>query len=145
MQDANTRSSEDSQQVMRDEHNGYMSDEELAVLTSDIEGKGLYDAPAGLKSEIMWNADRIIARRAAYKKRSLLSYSIKIAVGTAAAVFLLAVIPVGGNSGMWTDQTRFEESIIRQNDKKNEMTEKISNEFKQHDLHFSFSNIRKER
>jgi hypothetical protein len=106
---------------------GYLSDEELAELISKVESEGLRKAPRGLKEEVMLVSDEIRAKREERKKHELLSFSIKIAVGTAAAVFLLMVIPAGNGTAMWTDPTRFETTIENQNKRTKDVTEKIEN------------------
>ena len=114
------------QNKMKDD--GYLSDEELAELISKVESEGLRKAPHGLKEEVLLVTDDIRSKRTAQKKRELLSFSIKIAIGTAAAVFLLIAIPAENGTSMWTDPTRVETTIEKQNEKTHEYTEKISSE-----------------
>lgn len=83
--------------------NGYPTDEELNSLIEELEKEELY-APAHLKEEILQRVEKesrpVDTGRKSGKPVSLVVYSLKIAIGMAAAVMLVFLLPVRNGSNI---------------------------------------------
>lgn len=137
--------------------NRYPTDEELNRFIEELEQQKLY-APGHLKDEILMKAAK--QKRKGEKESepaSFLMYTLKMAVGMAAAVFLVFAIPSDGIMNLprdgidlngWEtskepevwgeDKISLDEKIISHMDQKREETDrlfdKISNLFQRNDL-----------
>lgn len=96
--------------------NGYPTDEELNSLIEELEKEELY-APAHLKEEILQRVVKESRLADAGRKRgkpvSLAVYSLKIAIGMAAAVMLVFLLPVSGGSNIsWAEEMQAQEELF---------------------------------
>ena len=95
--------------------NGYLTDEELNSLMEELEKQELY-APAHLKREILEKVKKESRQADAGRKSgqpiSLAVYTLKIAIGMAAAIMLVFFLPVrnGSNISRAEEMQRQEES-----------------------------------
>lgn len=83
--------------------NGYLTDEELNSLMEELEKQELY-APAHLKREILEKVKKESRQADAGRKSgqpiSLAVYTLKIAIGMAAAIMLVFFLPVRNGSNI---------------------------------------------
>lgn len=83
--------------------NRYPTDDELNSLIDELEKQELY-TPGHLKEEILSAAEKQVRREEAGRKSSqpvsFLMYTVKMAVGMAAAVLLIFMIPFGNGSNI---------------------------------------------
>lgn len=83
--------------------NGYPTDEELNSLIEELEKEELY-APAHLKEEILQRVEKESRQADAGRKSgqsvSLAVYTLKIAIGMAAAILLVFLMPVRDGSNI---------------------------------------------
>ena len=74
--------------------NGYLSDEELMQLIADVEEHEMIQAPFYLKHEILQRVrQESVVRSAHSAKIQFLTFSLKVALATAAAVAVLLLAP----------------------------------------------------
>lgn len=76
---------------------GYPTDEELSRLIEELERQPLY-APAYLKESVLCKLQEREKKRESSEKVSFFLYSIKMAVGMAAAIVFLFAIPANDGS-----------------------------------------------
>ena len=93
--------------------NGYLTDEELNSLMEELEKQELY-APAHLKREILEKVKKESRQADAGRKSgqpiSLAVYTLKIAIGMAAAIMLVFFLPVRNGSNIsWAEEMQRQE------------------------------------
>lgn len=138
--------------------NNYPTDEELNRMIEELERGQLY-APRHLKEDILMKARKTEKRKSKNGQPvSFRVYTLKMAVGMAAAVLLVFMIPAGSGSGLvgtgilhgrWealeerslsekTDRVSLDERITSHMDEKREeagrLFEKVGNIFRREDL-----------
>ena len=119
--------------------NGYPTDEELSSLIEALEKEELY-VPAHLKGEILQRVKKESRPADAGRKRgqpvSLGIYTLKIAIGMAAAIMLVFFLPARNGSNIsWAEEMQRQEEAYepreRLSDKLREKRQNIENTVEQ--------------
>lgn len=87
------------------------SDEELARMIHEVEGRALIHAPVHLKENVFSQID---AQRQRKKRRQLFSYRAKVLVGMAAALAVLFLVPADGERMADAPQAGILGSLLRE-------------------------------
>lgn len=113
--------------------NDYPTEEELNRMIEELEREQLY-APKHLKEDILFKARKIEKRRNKnVQPVSFRMYTLKMAVGMAAAVLLVFMIPAGSGSSVSLDE-RITSHMDEKREEAGRLFEKVGNIFRREDL-----------
>lgn len=94
-----------------------MSDEQIARLIAEVEGKEMLPAPVHLKENVL---DRVRRQKRVEREKKLFSYRVQVLVTIAAALTVLLLIPSGKQQTVVQEKTLEQMAQIRQENREND-------------------------
>ncbi len=94
-----------------------MSDEQIARLIAEVEGKEMLPAPVHLKENVL---GRVRRQKRVEREKKLFSYRVQVLVTVAAALTVLLLIPSGKQQTVVQEKTLEQMAQIRQENRKND-------------------------
>lgn len=94
-----------------------MSDEQIARLIAEVEGKEMLPAPVHLKENVL---GRVRRQKLVEREKKLFSYRVQVLVTVAAALTVLLLIPSGKQQTVVQEKTLEQMAQIRQENREND-------------------------
>ncbi len=94
-----------------------MSDEQIARLIAEVEGKEMLPAPVHLKENVL---GRVRRQKRVEREKKLFSYRVQVLVTVAAALTVLLLIPSGKQQNVVQGKTLEQMAQIRQENREND-------------------------
>lgn len=94
-----------------------MSDEQIARLIAEVEGKEMLAAPVHLKENVL---GRVRRQKRVEREKKLFSYRVQVLVTVAAALTVLLLIPSGKQQTVVQEKTLEQMAQIRQENREND-------------------------
>lgn len=94
-----------------------MSDEQIARLIAEVEGKEMLPAPVHLKENVL---GRVRRQKRVEREKKLFSYRVQVLVTIAAALTVLLLIPSGKQQTVVQEKTLEQMAQIRQENREND-------------------------
>lgn len=94
-----------------------MSDEQIARLIAEVEGKEMLPAPVHLKENVL---GRVRRQKRVEREKKLFSYRVQVLVTVAAALTVLLLIPSGKQQTVVQEKTLEQMAQIRQENREND-------------------------